>query len=67
MSDPAKPGLSDLAKLAGEIVEVVVRQETEVLRAAQAEMEVLLKGGAARPVTPQSEAEVEATFDNLPV
>lgn len=66
MSDPAGTGLAALEKLASEMINLVAKEEVEAMRAVQAEMDVFLKG-APKPVTPQTEAEVEAGFDNLPV
>ena len=62
-------GRADLARLAGSFVAAVAEQEAQMLHLMQAELGVLAKprtrpapGAAAR-----TEAETEASFDNMPI
>ena len=66
MTKQKTPDIADLAQLSSALVGAVVEQEVQVLHLMQAEVEALTKG-ISLPQTPASEAETEASFDNMPI
>jgi hypothetical protein len=56
-----------LVKLAGAMVDAVVEQETQALHLIQAELAALAQGLALPPVVVRPDAEIEASFDNMPI
>ena len=70
MTKTTVDNMMQMAKLAGEMVEVIAKQEAQVLRLMQAELGALGKFGLAQPKSADPkvvEAETEAGFDNMPV
>jgi hypothetical protein len=74
MTKSAEEGLVDAARLAGEVTKAVVEAEVQMLHLVQAEMDALgnliltpPKPGQTEAEKREAEAEVEASFDNMPV
>ena len=70
MTKTPADSMVDLAKLAGQAIDVMIKQEVQALHLVQAEMDALgdLILAPAKSTDPRlSEAEIEAGFDNMPV
>ena len=70
MTKTPADSMIDLAKLAGQAIDVMIEQEVQALHLVQAEMDALgdLILTPAKSADPRlSEAEIEAGFDNMPV
>jgi hypothetical protein len=70
MTKTPAESMVQMAKLAGDMVEAIAEQEAQVLHLVQAEMDVLgnLVLTAHKATDPKEvDAEVEASFDNMPV
>lgn len=70
MTKTPADSMIDLAKLAGQAIDVMIEQEVQALHLVQAEMDALgdLILAPAKSADPRlSEAETEAGFDNMPV
>lgn len=70
MTKTPTENMAHLVKLAGEMVEAIAEREVQVLHLVQAEMKALgtislIPVAAPDPRT--TEAEIEASFDNMPV
>lgn len=69
MSTHNETPLEQMAHLAGEMTEVAIAGQAASLRLLQAEMQALaaLVPGVAPQVPSQTDTEIEADFDNMPV
>lgn len=74
MTGRSGDGITDLAKLAGEVTQAVVEVEAQMLHLVQAEIDALgnlvltpQKHPQTEAEKRQAEAEVEDGFDNMPV
>ncbi len=69
MTKPNDSALDQMAHLAGEMTDVVIAGQSAGLRLLAAEMQALaaMLPGMAEPAPAQTDAEIEADFDNMPV
>lgn len=69
MTKPNDTALDQMAHLAGEMTDAAVAGQAAGLRLLAAEMQALatMLPGMATPPPAQTEAEIEADFDNMPV
>lgn len=72
MSDHKTTAMEGMAHLAGEMTEAALAGQAAGLRVLMAEMQALAQlipaaAGLSASHVPQSQAEIEADFDNMPV
>ena len=67
MTKTPTEAIVELARLAGQLAEVAAEQEAQVLHQVQAELAAIGQVPAVAVPKAQREAEIEASFDNMPV